>query len=174
MARNLLSIALVSLLAATALPAGASPAGPALPPAARVVSEAELTAMLRSHRGRPVVLHFWATWCAPCLDELPLLARMAQEWRRKGVAFLPVSLDDPGKQSAARVGAVLDRRLGNAAWSPILTTRDPAAFVRALAPQWQGEIPAFFAYDRDTRLRGAHLGDITKGEFDALVATLSP
>lgn len=173
MVRKSLSIALVSLLAATALAGDGSLAGHAAP-AARMVSEAELTALLRSHKGRPVVLHFWATWCGPCLDELPRLARMAQEWRRKGVAFVPVSLDDPDKKSAARVGALLDRRLGDAGWSPILTTRDPAAFVRGLAPQWQGEIPAFFAYDRETRLRAAHLGDITKGEFDALVATLSP
>jgi cytochrome c biogenesis protein CcmG/thiol:disulfide interchange protein DsbE len=38
---------------------------------------------LQQWRGKPVVLHFWATWCTPCLWEYPALQRMAQEYADK-------------------------------------------------------------------------------------------
>jgi cytochrome c biogenesis protein CcmG/thiol:disulfide interchange protein DsbE len=47
---------------------------------------------LESLRGRPVVLNFWATWCAPCIQEHPALNRVAAE--RKDVTFLGVVYQD--------------------------------------------------------------------------------
>ena len=47
---------------------------------------------LESLRGRPVVLNFWATWCAPCIQEHPALTRVAGE--RKDVTFLGVVYQD--------------------------------------------------------------------------------
>jgi len=46
-----------------------------------------------AHRGRPVVLTLWATWCEPCVKEFPSLAALARE--RKDVAFVSVSIDEP-------------------------------------------------------------------------------
>ena len=49
---------------------------------------------LQDHRGRIVVLNFWATWCAPCTQEMPLLARTAERYRSRRVALVGASLDD--------------------------------------------------------------------------------
>ncbi len=49
---------------------------------------------LRDYRGKVVVLNFWATWCAPCRDEMPLLTAAEKQWREKGVVFVAVSLDE--------------------------------------------------------------------------------
>ena len=49
---------------------------------------------LASHRGKPVVLNFWASWCAPCEDEAPLLRQIAAEQMPKGVAFVGVNAKD--------------------------------------------------------------------------------
>jgi cytochrome c biogenesis protein CcmG/thiol:disulfide interchange protein DsbE len=51
-------------------------------------------------RGRPVVLNFWASWCAPCREEAPLLERAWRDYRREGVVFLGVNIKDA--QSDAR------------------------------------------------------------------------
>jgi thiol-disulfide isomerase/thioredoxin len=45
-------------------------------------------------RGRPVLVHFWATWCAPCREELPGLIETARRFSGEGLALLAVAVDD--------------------------------------------------------------------------------
>src|SRR5258706_15995792 len=47
---------------------------------------------LADHQGKIVVLNFWASWCPPCIDELPSLKRFAERYSGKGVEVLGVSL----------------------------------------------------------------------------------
>ena len=44
-------------------------------------------------QGKTVLLHFWATWCPPCIVELPALDHLAAEWEGRGVVIVAVSLD---------------------------------------------------------------------------------
>jgi len=48
---------------------------------------------LASLRGQIVVVNFWATWCGPCQEELPRLAKLAQSYDGKNVRFIAVSID---------------------------------------------------------------------------------
>jgi len=48
----------------------------------------------RALRGKVVIITFWATWCGPCRQELPLLSRYAAEHARDGLVVLAFSLDD--------------------------------------------------------------------------------
>lgn len=52
--------------------------------------------------GRPVVINFWATWCSPCKEELPVFDRAAQEYGEE-VAFLMVNLTDGGRDTVESV-----------------------------------------------------------------------
>lgn len=54
---------------------------------------------LADHRGKTVVINFWASWCAPCRAESPALEQVYQEHKSKGVEFLGVNIKD-GRENA--------------------------------------------------------------------------
>lgn len=53
---------------------------------------------LSSFHGKPVLLNFWASWCAPCRVEMPWLVELDGQYRPQGVEIVGVSLDDPGEE----------------------------------------------------------------------------
>lgn len=50
--------------------------------------------LLSSLRGTPIVLHFWATWCGPCLQELPELIERSKKLRLEGYSVVAVAVDE--------------------------------------------------------------------------------
>ncbi|MFZ4126276.1 MAG: TlpA family protein disulfide reductase [Rickettsiales bacterium] len=54
---------------------------------------------LKEFEGHAVLLNFWATWCVPCLKELPTLDALEKDWGDKGLIVLPLSLDSKPYQT---------------------------------------------------------------------------
>ena len=57
------------------------------------MQDAQNKITLSQYRGQVVVLNFWATWCAPCVEEVPSLMEMQRRLKAKGVTVLAVSVD---------------------------------------------------------------------------------
>jgi thiol-disulfide isomerase/thioredoxin len=55
---------------------------------------------LAEWRGKVVVLNFWATWCPPCREEMPVFAALQQEYGERGLQFVGVAIDDPAEVRA--------------------------------------------------------------------------
>ena len=125
--------ALASLLLATALPTARAqnvskpwPANRALPPLAATDLSGKAWD-LAPLRGRAVLINFWATWCPPCVEELPLLSAFYSENKANGWHLLGLAVDKPAPvtQFLARTpvsfpvalagleGTELSRTLGN-------------------------------------------------------------
>jgi thiol-disulfide isomerase/thioredoxin len=65
------------------------------------------TRKLSSLRGQVVVVNFWATWCGPCQEELPRLAKLTESYAGKPVRFVLISIDEP--KNRAKIPTVLER-----------------------------------------------------------------
>ncbi|GAA3443618.1 TlpA family protein disulfide reductase [Planomonospora venezuelensis] len=70
-------------------------------PAVEGTTLTEGTASLAAHKGKVVVLNFWASWCAPCRAEAPVLKDIAAKTRADGVEFLGVDFKDDKARALA-------------------------------------------------------------------------
>jgi len=66
---------------------------------------------LADYKGKIVLLNFWATWCAPCVKEMPSLDKLQAEMGKDKFVVLPLSLDGPTKRKVAPF--YQDRKLAN-------------------------------------------------------------
>ena len=134
-------------------PAAGSDEGDTSSPAVSVrfadIEQLQAAIQARHARGRPVLLNFWATWCAPCVQELPDLARLSREWSREnGPEVLGVSLDswvyaDPGevepkvRRQLLDLGVDYDNLIYSGEQDPLLNRFE-----------FPGPIPYSILYDR--------------------------
>ncbi|MGH2378828.1 MAG: TlpA family protein disulfide reductase [Candidatus Limnocylindria bacterium] len=105
-------------------------------------------ASLATLAGRPVVINFWATWCLPCREEMPILEEAAAanpEW-----AFLAVDLDEDGD----RIRAFFDE-LGLVRLEPVLDVGLSTARRYGLA-----SVPSTFFVDADGTIRHIQIGEM--------------
>jgi thiol-disulfide isomerase/thioredoxin len=146
------------------------PSKAAKPTRATIITPEEMRAAIGRHKGSVVILHLWASWCVPCLAELPIMGQFALDMKGKGVELLSISLDDPTDKAAETVGRLINQRAFDALFNAIVKIEDPDAFVTSVDPEWEGAIPALFAYDRGGRLRQAWVGEATRAHLDKMVA----
>jgi peroxiredoxin len=87
------SVLLALILALGGCYSGSRPPRIGTPAPDFTVQDADRKVELRDYRGKLVVLNFWATWCAPCVEEMPSLVQLQQRMKDKGVMVLAVSVD---------------------------------------------------------------------------------
>jgi thiol-disulfide isomerase/thioredoxin len=74
-------------------------AGEQVPPLKLKSADGKVTP-LESFRGKPVLIDFWATWCAPCVEALPELAKIYEETKDKGLELVSVDRDEEAKTAS--------------------------------------------------------------------------
>ena len=70
---------------------------------------------IASLRGSIAVVSFWATWCAPCREELPRLSKLSQDYEASGIRFIAISIDEP-KDRAKVAPYVAQQKLTMDVW----------------------------------------------------------
>lgn len=78
------------------------PAEAGAPPAESFQDAAGKTVRIADFKGQVVVVNLWATWCAPCVIEMPTLAKLQAEYDGKPVKVVAISIDTPSAQDKAR------------------------------------------------------------------------
>ncbi|WP_121357057.1 TlpA family protein disulfide reductase [Flavisolibacter nicotianae] len=102
-------------------------------------STADLQHAINTTRG-PVILNFWATFCKPCIAEMPRFQAMARRYRSKGVKLILVSLDM--KESYPREIAAFVKKREIRSAVVFLDEQNADRFVPLVDTSWSGAIPA--------------------------------
>jgi cytochrome c biogenesis protein CcmG, thiol:disulfide interchange protein DsbE len=97
-------ILLMGLLAGC-LPAFAHDVGSPAPEVRARLLDSNATFSLAAQRGKVVILNFWATWCTPCLAEMPALETYYARHRDDGLVILAISMDNARQLAAVRATA---------------------------------------------------------------------
>jgi peroxiredoxin len=92
----------------------------------------------RNPTGKTLLVNFWATWCAPCVEEFPDLVNTWRMYRKRPFQLVTVSVNYPDEEKAAR--AFLESQKSSAR-NLIPAVMDPSSVVQAFAPDWQGGVP---------------------------------
>ena len=125
------------------------------------------SATTASLEGKVVLLNIWATWCAPCREEIPYLQALYEQHRQNGLEIIGVSVDARGQDDAIR-GFVKDFGMTYPVW------RDPDERVQSTFLALG--VPASYLIDRGGVLRWRRLGTISASDTTlarALASALS-
>lgn len=118
--------------------------------------------VVAAHHGRPVLVNFWASYCLPCLEELPALLALQKEYKDRA-AIVFVNFEESDDQSHIR--KILQRR-GIPSF-PSFQAQDPEGFLEAVGNRWQGELPVTVFYGADGTLQRFLLGGQSPAFFKA-------
>jgi thiol-disulfide isomerase/thioredoxin len=126
----------------------------------------DLTALVSGERDRSRVVNFWASWCGPCREELPMLEGLARA--HPEVEVVLVSVDDAGDRNA------VERALAPIALRSFQLGPDPAAQLAVSVKDWPGVIPLTLVLDRSGVEVGRVVGSADREQLEAILRGMTP
>ena len=113
--------------------------------------------LIAAHKGRVVLVNFWATYCIPCRTEIPELVKFAAQLRPRGLDLVLISADEPEQEAQAlKFIAAQSTPCRSTSRAPTTTTSTPPQFT----PTGTARCPRNFVYDRSGKKVGAFMGEV--------------
>jgi thiol-disulfide isomerase/thioredoxin len=146
-----------------------APAGPAARPIPATVPDLKLPDLagqqksLRAFLGQPLIINFWATWCAPCRREIPLLLQLRGAYRSQGLTIVGIAVDFRA--------AVIDYLHSRPIDYPLLIGEDQGL---AAAEQFgmQTVLPFSVFADAQGRIVAVKIGELHRDEADYILGAM--
>ncbi|HEU5290725.1 MAG TPA: TlpA disulfide reductase family protein [Cyclobacteriaceae bacterium] len=136
---------------------------------AEVVKLDQLQSLITSKSDNIKVINFWATWCGPCVKEMPLFEKLGQERKDVEVTFVSMDLDlDP---DPAKVHKFIARKKIQSKVL-ILDAKDSNTYIDDIEKGWSGALPATMIINGKTGQRKFVEKELHDGELEKLIAEL--
>lgn len=138
----------------------------------RLVSADDVGQLISDGRGKVLVVNFWATWCPPCVEEMPELAAFYQDYAHRPVEFLSISADHPSTIDDRVRPFIEEKRLPFPVH--VMKVEGPDELNDVLNLDWDGALPATFVFRRDGTMAHSWVGAITLAGLKKVVDPLLP
>lgn len=109
----------------------------------------ELKPLLEMKDENTYIINFWATWCGPCVKELPDFEEINSKYASKNVKVLLVSLDFPGQKEKKLIPFLTKRGIQSKV--VLLDDVNQDIWIKAIDSSWSGAIPATLIYNKNKR-----------------------
>jgi thiol-disulfide isomerase/thioredoxin len=136
------------------------------------VTFAELEELLENTEDMLLVCNFWATWCKPCIEEMPYFDKLEDEFEGKNVKVLFVSLDNPKARETQVTTFVRKKQVRSETvlLDEKVLTQDE--WIQKLMPSWEGDIPATIFVKTSNDIREFYAGSFE--DYNQLKAQIIP
>ncbi len=126
-----------------------------------------LEQILQAEKDRVQVINFWATWCAPCIKELPLLEKMTKDQPEIRVRLVSMDMDlDPNPDKVRKFAA----RKKIQSQVLILNERNPDQWIEKIDKGWSGALPATLVVNNKNGKRKFVEKELHEGDLEKLIA----
>jgi thiol-disulfide isomerase/thioredoxin len=110
------------------------------PPTVLEVKWSALEKLLHSNTDTTYIVNFWATWCGPCVEELPYFEQLNRSFASQKIRIVLVSMDFVQEKDRRVVPFVERMKLQNTVW--LLNEPDANSWIDRVDPSWTGALPA--------------------------------
>lgn len=111
------------------------------------------------------IVNFWATWCKPCVHELPDFEKLAAEYKNDKIKFLLVSMDFPQQLETQVLPFIKEHKLVSEV--VLLFDTNANVWINKVSPEWSGSLPATVVYNKN--FREFHEGSYTYEELKSII-----
>jgi len=115
-------------------------------------------------RGKVLVVNFWATWCAPCREEIPIFVAMQDQYRDKGLQFVGIAIDQVDKTREFATSFKIN-------YPTLMGGFDTVELSQQVGNSKRG-LPFTVVLDRHGKIASTELGGITREKLEALINPL--
>jgi thiol-disulfide isomerase/thioredoxin len=134
---------------------------------AEIIKLRQLQEIIQQKTDQIIIINFWATWCAPCIKEIPLFEKLRQERTDVNITLVSLDLDldaNPEKVHKFVTRKKLQSRV------VILDEKNPNEWIDQIEKNWSGALPATMVVNGKTGQRKFVEKELHEGDLEKLIA----